>query len=78
MKLFQCTIVSQNSCYVQTLLVVAEDKIEADKLIKENQKTFHNLKYTQPLKEITINMDIPNVINYVGWGHNDNDCGFDD
>jgi hypothetical protein len=77
MKIFKCTIESNNSCYVETLLVVAEAVEQADSLVKENQKNKW-VKYTQPLTEIKIDLSKPQVVNYFGWGSSDNDNNFDD
>ena len=76
MKLFQATIISGNSCYLETVLVVAEDKEKAHSLLCENKK--RKVKYTQKLKELEIDFTKPAVIEYVGWGHSDNDYSYDD
>ncbi len=76
MKLFKATIESKNPCYLHTLLVVAENEEQADKQLCEHQG--RKVKYTQPLKELNVDMTKPNVIEYVGWGHSDSDCGYDD
>lgn len=76
MKIYQCTIVSQNSCYLHTLLVIAQDEASAHKQLCEHQKM--TVEYTRPLKEIKIDLTTPKVIDYVGWGHNDSDYGYDD
>jgi len=76
MKLFQATIISANSCYVHTLLVVAEDEKKAHDQLCEQQK--REVKYTHKLKELNIDMTKPNVIEYVGWGCSDDDNHYDD
>lgn len=76
MKMFTATIVSNNSCYLHTLLVVAEDKEKAHDQLCEQQK--RKVQYTQPLKELDIDWNKPTVIEYVGWGHSDSDNGYDD
>lgn len=75
MKIFKATIVSNNSCYLHTVLVIAEDEEKANKLLCEQQK--RKVEYTQPLKELNIDMKKPNVIEYVGWGYSDDDNNFD-
>lgn len=76
MKVFQATIVSGNSCYVHTVLVIAENEERADKLLCEQQK--RKVQYTHKLKELNIDMTKEGVIEYVGWGEADNDNHFDD
>lgn len=76
MKVFQATIVSGNSCYVETVLVIAEDKEKAHDQLCEHEK--RKVKYTRRLEEINIDMTKPNVIEYVGWGESDDDRHFDD
>ena len=71
MKIYQATIVANNSVYVETLLIVAENEELAHKQLCDKQK--RQVKYTQKLKELDINMKKPNVIEYVGWGHRDTD-----
>jgi hypothetical protein len=74
MKYFTCTIESKNSCYVEGLLVVAEDEQDAIEKIKEYH-TSERIVFTQPLKEVTM----PNEgVLRVGWGCADNDNNFDD
>jgi len=76
MKTFKCTIEANNSCYVQTLLAIAEDEQSAHELIcKEEKRT--NIKYKDKLKEITIDTQKPIVIQ-IGFGENDHDNYFDD
>ena len=77
MKLFQATIVSKNSCYVHTLLVVAENEEKAHDLLCENQGN-RFIQYTKKLKQLDIDMTKPQVIEYVGFGENESDCGLDD
>jgi hypothetical protein len=76
MKLFKATIKASNSCYLHTVLVVAEDKEKAHSQLCEQQK--RKVKYTQPLKELYVDMNKPGVIEYVGWGSSDSDNSFDD
>lgn len=76
MKLFQATIIASNSCYLETVLVVAEDKEKAHSLLCEKEK--RKVKYTQKLKELDIDFTKPTVVGFVGWGHSDNDYSFDD
>lgn len=76
MKIFTATIVSNNGCYLHTLLVVAEDKKKAHDQLCEQQK--RKVKYTEQLKEVDIDLNKPTVIEYVGWGHTSSDYGSDD
>lgn len=76
MKVFTATIVSGNSCYLHTLIVVAESKEKAHEQLCEQQK--RKVKYTKSLKELKIDFSKPTVIEYVGWGNSDNDYGHDD
>jgi len=69
MKIYQATIVTNNSCYIETLLVIAKDKTQAHKQLCKHEE--REVKYTRKLKEIEINMTKPNVIEYVGFGNNE-------
>lgn len=75
-KLYQATIECSNSCYIETLLIVAKSKDEAHKQLCEHEK--RTVRYKRELKELDIDMTKPNVIPYVGFGENESDCGFDD
>jgi len=57
-------------------LIIAKDEENAHKQLCKQQK--REVKYTQKLKELNIDMTKPNVIEYVGWGEADNDSNFDD
>jgi len=76
MKLYQATIIASNSCYVHTLLIVAENEEMAHKQLCENQDNKF-IKYTKKLKQLDIDMTKPQVIEYVGFGECENDCGLD-
>jgi len=77
MKLFQATLETvPNNCYVETVLVVAETKDDAHKQLIEKNGQW-GVTYTIPLMEIKIDMTKPNVLR-VGWGHGEDDCGYDD
>ena len=76
MKLFKATIVSGNSCYVHTLLIIAEDEKKADEQLCEQQK--RKVQYKNKLTELKLDMSKPSVIEYVGFGENESDCGYDD
>lgn len=77
MKIFKATIVSGNSCYIETVLVVAEDKEKAHTQLCEHEK--RKVKYTKPLTELEIDMNKPSVIGYVGFGSSESDFNsFDD
>ena len=76
MKLYQATIISQNSCYVHTLLIVAENKEAAhEQLFKQQGR---EIEYTKKLKELDIDMTKSCVIEYVGFGESECDCGMGD
>lgn len=77
MKLFQATLETvPNNCYVETVLVIAENEEDAHKQLIEKNGQW-GVTYTRPLTELEIDMTKPNVIK-VGWGHTESDCGFDD
>ncbi len=81
MKLFKCTIESDNGCSVKTLLVIADDKDDAHNQIVENKKTKYNqnptLKYTSSLEELEIDLSKKGIIQ-VGFGYVDFDENFED
>jgi hypothetical protein len=76
MKLFKCTIVADNSCYVETKIVTAKDEKSADKEICKKAK--RKVKYTQPLQEVKIDLLKSKVYDYIGWGRNESLSDFDD
>lgn len=76
MKLFKATIVSDNSCYVHTLLIIAENEQKAHEQLCEQQK--RKVQYKSKLTELNIDMSKPSVIEYVGFGENESDYGWDD
>ena len=76
MKVFKATIVSGNSCYIETVLVIAEDKEKAHDQLCEHEK--RKVQYTKRLEEINIDMTKPNVIGFVGFGCSDSDNHYDD
>lgn len=75
-KLFQVTIECNNSCYVETLLIIAKDKTEAHKLLCEHEK--REVQYKRELKELALDMKKATVIPMVGFGESKSDYGFDD
>ena len=76
MKLYQATIVTNNSCYIETLLIVANDEKEAHDILCTHKK--RKVQYTEKIKELVLDMTKSNVIPYVGWGSNDDsDSGLD-
>lgn len=75
MKIYKCTVEARNSCYLETLLVVAENIKKADILVKENQENKY-VVYKQKLAEINVDFTKPQVVNYFGWGDN-SDRGYD-
>lgn len=81
MKIFKTTIVSNNSCYVKTLLIIAEDKDAAHQMIVDSKKDKYNqnptVQYKSPLTEISIN-DAKAGILEVGFASNDSDYESDD
>ena len=75
-KLYQATVVASNSCYIETLLIIAKNKKEANEILCKHEK--REVEYKEELKELKIDMTKPNVIPYVGWGENESDYGYDD
>lgn len=67
MNIYQATLVSRNPCYVETVLVIAENKDSARKLLAKKKK--RTIEYTRPLKKIKID-ESSKVIEMVGWGNN--------
>jgi hypothetical protein len=68
MKLFKCTVETYpNNCYVETLLIVAKDKKDAEEQIKDSRRNqdkgsgrinpTYEIKYTSPLTELKINLN---------------------
>lgn len=75
MKIFKATIEASNSCYVQTVLVIAENKkLAHDQLCKKEKR---QVIYKSDLQEIQIDTNNPNVIE-IGFGENDSDYSSDD
>ena len=88
MKLFKCTVETYpNNCYVETLLIVAKDEKDAEEQIIAKRRyqdrnsgridPKYYIKYTSPMKEIKIDLSKKGILE-VGFGHGDNDNGFDD
>jgi diphthamide synthase subunit DPH2 len=88
MKLFKCTVETYpNNCYVETLLIVAIDKEDAEEQIKDSRSNqdkgsgrinpTYNIKYTSPLEELNINLNKRGIIK-VGFGHGDDGREGDD
>ena len=88
MKLFNCTVEAYpNNCYVETLLIVADDKKDAETHIKDRRRNRdkgsgrlnpnYEIKYTQQLKELKIDLNKRGILE-VGFGNADDDNGFDD
>lgn len=71
LKIYTATIVANNSCYLETVLVVAESKEKAHDQLCEKKR--REVKYTQSLKELDIDFKTPTVIEYAGWGNSDDD-----
>jgi len=76
MKLYQATIECSNSCYIETLLIIAENEENADKQLCEHKK--RKVKYKRKLKELEIDFSKPNVIPSVGFGENESNYEGDD
>lgn len=67
-KIFKATVVANNTKYVDSLMVLADDIEEADELISREYK---QVEYINPLHEITgLDMEQSQVIN-IGFGKND-------
>jgi hypothetical protein len=70
-----------NDCYVETLLIVADNEKDAENQIKDSRRDKYNknpeIKYTQELKEIKINLNKKDILQ-VGHGSGDNDNDYDD
>ena len=88
MKLFKCTVETYpNSCYVETLLIVADNEKDAENQIKDSRRDqdkgsgrinpTYEIKFTQPLKELKIDLNKKGIIE-VGFGCSDDDNSFDD
>lgn len=75
-KIFKATIICSNSCYTETVLVIAKNEIQAHGLLCSCKE--REVEYKNELKEIIINIDSPSVISNVGFGENDHDWNFDD
>ena len=77
MKLFKATIVSGNSCYIETVLIVAENELLAHELLTEKKK--RKIEYKSGgLKELNVDFTKPNVVEMVGFGENEFDFEGDD
>lgn len=77
LKLFKCTVYTYpNDCYVESLLIVAPNKEDAEEQIKAQRRDKYNLNphiaYTHPLTEIKIDMSKRNLVK-VGHGHAESD-----
>jgi len=88
MKLFQCTIETYpNNCYVETLLIIADDKEDAEQQIIAKRRyqdrnsgridPKYHIVYTSPMKEIQIDLSKKAILE-VGFGHGESDYGSDD
>lgn len=77
MKLYKATLETvPNNCYVETVIVVANNKKEAHQLLVKKNGQW-GVKYTEELKELKIDMSKKQVIE-VGFGHGESDCVWDD
>jgi diphthamide synthase subunit DPH2 len=88
MKLFKCTVeVYPNNCYVETLLIVADNKQDAHEQIVNSRREqdkgsgrinpTYEIKYTEDLKEIKIDLTKKGIME-VGFGEADDDREDDD
>jgi soluble cytochrome b562 len=82
MKLFKCTVETYpNNCYVETLLIVANNEKDAENQIKDSRRDKYNknpeIVYTGGLKEIKIDLNKKSILQ-VGHGSGDNDNDYDD
>jgi len=88
MKLFKCTIETYpNNCYVETLLIVADDEKDAEEqIIAKRQYQDRNsgridpkyyINYTSPMREIKIDLNKRGILE-VGFGHGDDGREGDD
>jgi hypothetical protein len=88
MKLFKCTVETfPNNCYVETLLIVADDEKDAEEQIKDKRRNQdkgsgrinprYDIKYTSPLREIKIDLTKRGILE-VGFGHGDDGLEGDD
>jgi hypothetical protein len=82
MKLFKCTVETYpNNCYVETLLIVADDAKDAEEQIKDSRRGEYNknpeIKYIQQLKELEIDLSKKGILE-VGFGHGDDGREGDD
>jgi len=77
MKLFKATIVSGNSCYIETVLIVAENEKLAHELLTEKKKRKIEYK-SSGLKELNVDFTKPNVVEMVGFGENESNYEGDD
>jgi diphthamide synthase subunit DPH2 len=83
MKLFKCTVETYpNNCYVETLLIVADDKEDAEEQIKDERRNqdkgsgrinpTYDIKFTSPLEELKIDLKKRGILE-VGFGHGESD-----
>jgi hypothetical protein len=88
MKLFKCTVVTYpNDCYVETLLIVADNKQDAENQIIDTRRNqdkgsgrinpTYDIIYTSPLKELKIDLTKKGILE-VGFGHGDDGREGDD
>ena len=77
MKLFKATLETvPNNCYIETVIIIAESKKEAHELLVKKNGQW-GVTYKEKLEELKIDLSKEQVIR-VGWGHGENDCGWDD
>jgi len=88
LKLFKCTIETYpNNCYVETLLIVAENEEDAEEQIIAKRRyddrnsgridPKYYIKYTSAMQEVKIDLSKKGILK-VGFGHGDSDYGGDD
>lgn len=71
---YKATVVANNSCYVETVLVIAENEEQANDILCVHEK--RKVQYKSKLKEIIIDKTKPNVIGMVGFGENESIGGY--
>lgn len=82
MKLYKCTVETYpNNCYVETLLIVADNELDAINQIKDSRRDKYNqdpnIIFTSKLEKLKIDLSKKGIME-VGHGHGDSDNGWDD
>jgi hypothetical protein len=82
LKLFKCTVECKNNgCYVETLLIVAENESDAHNQLVESRRDKYtekpHIKYTCKLERVSIDLTKKGITK-VGFGESERDYGGDD